>query len=219
VSAWSLLLRVLTQPGDRVIVEQPSYPNALEAARRAGVRLVPVPLGDVDDRLWDLETWRAALRQSAPTLGYVVPDCQNPTGGVMDDACREGVVAAADAVGTTLVVDETLVDLRLDGRPAGSTARLVLLLRRDRRRAEQVGVGGPAAGVGAGLARPRRPPGRGPAVVGPRARRSSSSSPWPTCSSPPTGAERAAARRADVAGPPGRPDDGAAPGAAGLAVA
>ena len=36
----------------------------------------------------------------------------------MDDATRAAVVAAADAVGTTLVVDETLVDLRLDGRPA-----------------------------------------------------------------------------------------------------
>lgn len=117
VSAWALLLRVLTQPGDRVLVEQPSYPNALEAARRAGARLVPVPLGDADERLWDVEAWRTALRQSAPTLGYVIPDCQNPTGGVMDEATREAVVADADAVGTTLVADETLVDLRLDGRP------------------------------------------------------------------------------------------------------
>ena len=120
VSAWSLLLRVLVQPGDRVVVEQPSYPNALEAARRAGARLVPLPLGGVGEALWDVDTVRAVLRQSAPTLGYVIPDCQNPTGGVMDDATREAVVAAAVAVGTTLVVDETLVDLRLDG---GAPAR------------------------------------------------------------------------------------------------
>ena len=119
VSAWSLLLRVLVQPGDRVVVEQPTYPNALEAARRAGARLVPVPLGDVDSPLWDLDVWRTTLRQSAPTLGYVLPDCQNPTGGVMTDADREATVAAADAAGTTLVVDETLVDLRLDGGAPG----------------------------------------------------------------------------------------------------
>ncbi len=117
VAAWALVLRVLLQPGDRVVVEQPSYPNALEAARRAGARLVPVPLGEVGDRLWDLDAWRTTLRQSAPTLGYVIPDCQNPTGGVLDDDGRAALVAAADAVGTTLVVDETLVDLRLDGGP------------------------------------------------------------------------------------------------------
>ena len=132
VSAWSLLLRVLVQPGDRVLVEQPSYPNALEAARRAGARLVPVPLGGVGEPLWDLDTWRAVLRQSAPTIGYVIPDCQNPTGGVMDDATRAEIVAAADAVGTTLVVDETLVDLRLDGggpaRPLAASSPSVVTL-------------------------------------------------------------------------------------------
>ncbi len=116
VSAWAMLLRVLVQPGDRVVVEQPTYPNALEAARRAGARLVPVPLGDLDETCWDLDAWRAVLRQSAPTLGYVLPDCQNPTGAVMGATQRADLVAAADAVGTTLVVDETLVDLRLDGR-------------------------------------------------------------------------------------------------------
>lgn len=116
VSAWSLLLRVLVQPGDRVLVEQPTYPNALEAARRAGARLVPLPLGDVGEPLWDLDAWRVTLRQSAPTLAYVIPDCQNPTGGVLDDEGRAAMVAAADAAATTLVVDETLVDMRLDGR-------------------------------------------------------------------------------------------------------
>ncbi|MFC5381126.1 PLP-dependent aminotransferase family protein [Aquipuribacter nitratireducens] len=115
VSAWALLLRVLTTPGDRVVVEQPTYPNALEAARRAGARLVPVPLGGCDEPLWDVDAWRATLRQAAPRLGYVIPDCQNPTGGVMDDATRRALVAAADAAGTVLVSDETLVDLRSEG--------------------------------------------------------------------------------------------------------
>ncbi len=116
VAAWALLLRVLVQPGDRVVVEQPTYPNALEAARRSGARLVPLPLGDVDEPLWDLELWRTTLRQSAPTLGYVIPDCQNPTGGVMADDERSGLVAAADAAGTVLVADETLLELSADGR-------------------------------------------------------------------------------------------------------
>lgn len=130
VAAWALLLRVLVQPGDRVVVEQPSYPNALEAARRAGARLVPVPLGDLDGPLWDVDAWRSALRQSAPTLGYVLPDCQNPTGGVMADDDRAATVAAADRAGTTLVVDETLAELHapdvVPGRPLATYSDTVV---------------------------------------------------------------------------------------------
>jgi DNA-binding transcriptional MocR family regulator len=118
VAAWSLLLRVLVEPGDRVLVEQPTYPNALEAARRSGARLVPVPLGGCDEALWDVDAWRATLRQSAPRVGYVIPDCQNPTGGVMAEDVRRAVVAAADAAGTVLVSDESLADLRAGGGPA-----------------------------------------------------------------------------------------------------
>src|SRR2546429_307444 len=41
--ALRLLLDVLTAPGDHVLMETPSYPNAFEALRRSGVRAVPLP--------------------------------------------------------------------------------------------------------------------------------------------------------------------------------
>ncbi|WP_336921614.1 MocR-like transcription factor YczR [Aquipuribacter sp. SD81] len=142
VSAWSLLLRVLAGPGDRVLVEQPTYPNALEAARRSGARLLPVPLGGCGEPLWDVDAWRATLRQGTPRLGYVIPDCQNPTGGVMDDDTRRAVVAAAEAVGTVLVSDESLADLR-----AGGTAPRPLATFSD----SVVTVGGLSKSAWAGL--------------------------------------------------------------------
>jgi DNA-binding transcriptional MocR family regulator len=42
--ALALLLRVLAGPGDRVLVDHPTYPNALDAIHAAGARPVPVVL-------------------------------------------------------------------------------------------------------------------------------------------------------------------------------
>lgn len=110
LSAVGLLARALLQPGDRVVVDTPTYPNALDVLRRAGAR--PAAVGLADDG-WDLELVESAYRQALPRLGYVVADHANPTGHVLDAAGRRRLVAAAARSGATLVVDETLVDLRL----------------------------------------------------------------------------------------------------------
>ena len=44
-SAVHLLLDALVGPGDRVVVEHPTYPHAITAIRAAGARPVPVPVG------------------------------------------------------------------------------------------------------------------------------------------------------------------------------
>ncbi|MFL5798465.1 MAG: PLP-dependent aminotransferase family protein [Actinomycetota bacterium] len=109
--ALALLLDVLVAPGDPVLVEEPTYPNALEAMRRAGVRFLPAP---VAERGWDVETIAARFREGVPRLAYLIPDFQNPTGFLMGDAERAVVVAAAGRAGTHLVVDETFALLDLE---------------------------------------------------------------------------------------------------------
>ena len=110
--ALMLALRTLVSPGDRVLVEHPTYPNALEAVRRGSARPVPVPL---DDDGWDTALLARTLREASPRLAYLVPDHQNPTGHVMPDTQRAEIADVVRRSGTALVVDETLVDLRLDG--------------------------------------------------------------------------------------------------------
>ncbi|MFJ4714716.1 PLP-dependent aminotransferase family protein [Streptomyces sp. NPDC088785] len=115
--ALSLVLALLARTGDRVMVENPSYPNALEALRRHGLRTVSVPVTDApsdDGGGWDVEIVESTLRHSVPHLGYLVPDFHNPTGRVMPSAQRARVLAAAHRSGTWLIVDETLTDLALD---------------------------------------------------------------------------------------------------------
>ena len=109
--ALMLALRTLVSPGDRVLVEHPTYPNALEAVRRGSARPVPMPL---DDDGWDTALLGRTLREASPRLAYLVPDHQNPTGHLMPDAQRAEVVDLVRRSGTALVVDETLADLRLD---------------------------------------------------------------------------------------------------------
>lgn len=112
--AWALTLRLFAGPGDRVLVEQPTYPNALEAVRAASAIPVPVPMTDDD---WDVDAYEAALRQVGPRLAYLIPDFQNPTGALLSSAGREKLVAVLRKAHTPVVVDETLVELSLTDEP------------------------------------------------------------------------------------------------------
>ncbi|MFD7652961.1 PLP-dependent aminotransferase family protein [Actinosynnema sp. NPDC059797] len=112
--ALAMTLRLLTGPGDRVLVEQPSYPNALDAIK--AVSAIPVPVA-MTDTGWDLPGMAAALRQAAPRMAYVVVDFHNPTAHRLDAAGRVELADIARRARTPLVVDETVVELDLDGDP------------------------------------------------------------------------------------------------------
>ncbi|PWW64107.1 MocR-like transcription factor YczR [Actinokineospora spheciospongiae] len=113
--ALALALRALTGPGDRVLVEQPTYPNAIDAIRAAHAVPVPVPMPEAG---WDLAGLAATTRQAAPRLAYLVVDFHNPTGRRLDVPGRERLAAVLRRTRTPTVVDETLVELDLDGDPA-----------------------------------------------------------------------------------------------------
>lgn len=114
LAGFGLVARALLAPGDRVVADTPTYPNALDVVRRTGGRVSAVALTDDG---WDLDLVDSAYRQALPRLGYVVADFANPTGHVMDAAARAQLVRTAARAGATLVVDETLVELALDGPP------------------------------------------------------------------------------------------------------
>ena len=118
----ALLLRLLTGPGDRVVIDHPTYPNAIDAIRHAACR--PIPVG-LPAHGWDVDAIEAAFRQTGPRFAYFIPDFHNPTGRYMDQATRAAVADAAARTKTILVFDETLADLWLDAPPeangAGST--------------------------------------------------------------------------------------------------
>jgi DNA-binding transcriptional MocR family regulator len=112
--ALDLVLRLLVPVGAPVLVESPTYPNALAAL--AG-RRARVSTHGIDENGWDADLLLGSLRQTRPRLAYLIPEFQNPTGHLMPATLREQLVATAQRAATDLVIDESFVDLPLDGQP------------------------------------------------------------------------------------------------------
>lgn len=115
-AAIHLIASVVLRRGDRAVIETPTYPHAAEALREAGARLVGVP---VTSDGWDLDRAGQAFARAAPTLAYLMPDFQNPTGRSMTPAEQSSVAESAARAGATLVIDETTAELAIDPRPVG----------------------------------------------------------------------------------------------------
>ncbi|HCT5182808.1 TPA: PLP-dependent aminotransferase family protein [Klebsiella michiganensis] len=114
LSGFALVLRLFTGPGDRVVVDAPTYPMALSAIQGASCRPVSVVL---PQQGWDCDGLAATIAQTAPRLAWLMPDFHNPTGRCMDSATRQRVADIAAQTRTTLVADETMVDLWYDAPP------------------------------------------------------------------------------------------------------
>jgi DNA-binding transcriptional MocR family regulator len=111
LAGLAIATRALLSPGDRVVLENPTYPNAIDTLRRSSARPVALPLGPDG---WDLEAADATLRQTAPRAAYLVPDFHNPTGALLSEADRRRLARSLTATHTVALVDETLADLSHD---------------------------------------------------------------------------------------------------------
>ncbi len=106
--ALSLLAQAYLRPGDRVLVEAPTYPGALEAFRAAAAVVSGLPPG--------LDGFTGAVREHRPALAYVIPTYQNPTGSVLSPLVRRTLAEASAAEGIPLIDDEVLAELGFTGR-------------------------------------------------------------------------------------------------------
>lgn len=113
LSGVRLALGLIVGRGERVLVEHPSYPNALDAIREAGARAVTIPVRDG----WDVDAYAAAARQTAPRAAYLQPDFHNPTGLVLPERDRAALAAALTRARCVVVVDETVTELSLGEQP------------------------------------------------------------------------------------------------------
>lgn len=115
LQAICLVLTTFVQPGDRVLVEQPTYHGALAAIAAAGARPMPVALNpEAHEDVWDLDAINFAIRQLAPNLAYLMPDNHNPTGLTLPAQARTRLATILAETRTRAIVDETMVDMWLD---------------------------------------------------------------------------------------------------------
>ncbi|WP_181019595.1 PLP-dependent aminotransferase family protein [Nonomuraea typhae] len=112
--AMQLVMSLLVGVGDTVLVESPTYPHAIDVARQRGARIAAT---GVSHEGWQADLLAGALRQSGAGLAYLMPDFQNPTGALVDEATRAAVAGAARRTGSTLLIDETWAELDLEDLP------------------------------------------------------------------------------------------------------
>jgi DNA-binding transcriptional MocR family regulator len=101
--ALSAACRALVAPGAPLLVESPTYPGALAAARSAGIRPVPVPVDR--DGIIPGHLAEAFARTGAQAL-LCQPAYHNPTGAVLAAARRQAVLGLAAAAGAFVIEDD-----------------------------------------------------------------------------------------------------------------
>ncbi len=121
--AYSMLFKLVCDPGDVVLVPQPSYPLFDQLARLAGVLTAPFPLEYEDGWRIDL----AALARSLPARAraIVVVNPNNPTGSFLRRTELAELGAICRRGGLALIGDEVFAEYAFDLAPresAGPTA-------------------------------------------------------------------------------------------------
>ncbi len=129
--ALDLLVRVLIRPGDGVILEDPVYPGLIQLFRRAGARLIGVP---VDGEGIDAARACQSMAREQPKMLVLAPTFQNPTGATMPRAARASVLGAARERGVIVIENDIYSGLRYQAHPVPALKQLdeggdVVLLR------------------------------------------------------------------------------------------
>lgn len=109
--ALDLIGKLLLNPGDRVLVEEPTYLGALQAWNAYQAEYVSVP---ADDDGLRVELLEAALR-TGPKFMYILPNFQNPGGTTLPLARRLEIVRLSNKYGIPIVEDDPYGALRFEG--------------------------------------------------------------------------------------------------------
>ena len=107
--AIDLLVRCLIQPGDHAIVDDPTYPGAIQCLRAGGAKLIGW------DTSWSLEKLEELILRFRPKLIFTTPTFQNPTGKVMRQSVRTGLLELAARYRVPILEDDVYSRTYLDG--------------------------------------------------------------------------------------------------------
>jgi 2-aminoadipate transaminase len=109
--ALDILGKILIDPGDRILVESPTYLAAIQAWKAYGAEFITVPM---DDDGMNTDYLDEALR-AGPKFIYVLPNFQNPTGVTLSMERRRKLFELADQYGVPIVEDDPYGQLRYEG--------------------------------------------------------------------------------------------------------
>ncbi len=107
-----LIGRILLDPGDRVLVEAPTYLGALQAWNAYQAEFATIP---TDQHGMRTDLLAGILSRERVKFIYALPNFQNPTGRTLPEERREELVEVAARFGVPIVEDDPYGQLRYDG--------------------------------------------------------------------------------------------------------
>lgn len=110
--ALDLIGKIMINPGDLILTEQPTYMGALQAWRAYQAEFVTAPI-DADGMVVDERLEQALC--AGPKFMYVLPNFQNPGGVTLSLARRRKLVEIADQYGIPIIEDDPYGQLRFEG--------------------------------------------------------------------------------------------------------
>ncbi len=118
-----LSAKLFVDQDDLVVVEGPTYTNALGTMTGYGGQVLEVPC-DADGMRTDMLVDLVGRAGRPPKVLYLIPDCQNPSGTTMSLRRREEVIELAAAWGSVIIEDDPYGLLHFDGTRSPSFAEL-----------------------------------------------------------------------------------------------
>ena len=112
--ALDLIGKTLISPGDKVIVEGPTFLATIQCFRLYGAELISAPIDGGGVRVDELER---LIEQHRPKFVYLIPTFGNPSGALLDLERRKRVLAMAVKHDTVIVEDDPYGDLYFGDTP------------------------------------------------------------------------------------------------------
>lgn len=113
----ALIAQTLTQPGDVVLVEHPTYLGTLNVLENQGLRPIGVP---VDDEGMVVEVLESLILSHRPRFIYTIPVFHNPTGVCLSPQRRAALLELVERQRVPLVEDDIYSHLVYEGSIAPS---------------------------------------------------------------------------------------------------
>jgi DNA-binding transcriptional MocR family regulator len=119
--ALDLIGKTMISPGDKVIVEAPTFLATIQCFRLYGAHIIGAPI-DADGV--DVDKLEALIEEHQPKLVYLIPSFGNPSGATLSLARRQRILEIAVRTQTLIVEDDPYGELYFDAPPPPSLLAL-----------------------------------------------------------------------------------------------
>lgn len=112
-NAIELIIKLITNKGSSIIVEQPTYSAILPLFKFYGLQIIYVP---VNEEGIDLKLLERKIKKYSPKFIYTMPNFQNPTGITTSQSHREKLLQIAERYEIPIVEDGFIEELKYFGK-------------------------------------------------------------------------------------------------------